>query len=302
MIDEDAELIGLVRSSLKSETADVQIDLDRLVALTRPQLRRRRVPAIRTLRGILALALPGFAVVVVLAVLLVAGTIGDAHRRLPPQASLHRTSPPPHRPRGFVAVPSLAQLLAHFSVLRRSQTAADRAWRAPDGALPGYTRLLAALAGRTRVFLTVERFSDAGPSDQAAGRVSLNVWFAHPRGGDDGILYSPNVAFYTIRPTSIEGRWLSVIPDGVDAVKWTFTCLRVTSQCRPQRPGVTVTVPVHNNIALLDGSRVSDCSGNACLPSQVDWLRKTKPVRRFSERDLELGNPQPFPLGPAAPG
>jgi hypothetical protein len=248
---------------------------------------------------------PAAAVAVVLVVLLVAGTIGVGKHRTSAQAPHRRTQT--HTSGTYVTVPTLPQLLSHFAVLRRPQSAADRAWRPPGSGdpasrqLPGYTRLLERLAGGVRLFLTVELFSVADSLDQAAGTVSMSIWFVHPGGATDGLPYSPNVASYTIWPASMEGRWLSVIPDGVSAVKWTFACVSVNHQCRLRRPGLMLTVPVRNNIALLDGAHVNGCSGDPCIPMQVQWLSGAKTVHRFSPRDLKGGKPQPFALGPGAP-
>jgi hypothetical protein len=153
------------------------------------------------------------------------------------------------------AVATKAQLLANFAVLRRSQTSADRTWRPQcdcAGAahqLFGYTRLATTLPSGYKVYLDLEQFILGGQLNMAAGSYVLNFDVVDPHGPTSGAAFGPNTGF-TVFPISSGGddaAWVSVVPDGVATVRWTFGCERGAG-CAGV-PTRVFTVPVVNNVA-----------------------------------------------------
>src|SRR5579875_283133 len=117
---DDAQLIDRLRADLRAEVADVETDSERLLALAAPELGRRRALGLPSPPRLVALALPALAAGVVVVVLVVAGTIGGVRSQRPATTPPGRVPAPRPAP---VTVPTLAQLIAHFAVLRRPQTA-----------------------------------------------------------------------------------------------------------------------------------------------------------------------------------
>lgn len=192
------------------------------------------------------------------------------------------TTPTAARP-----VPTLPQLLANVAVLRRPQTAADRSWppacKCGSGSreLPKLTRLAATLSDGDRVFLTVARLRVGGQLNQAAGTYALSVEVVDRHGDATGTNFGPNVD-YTVFPLSLLPRhgqasapaptWVSIIPDGVTHLRWTFACdpALLPTRCADRRR-VIVNLPVHNNVAAARVPATGECDphGGICRPPAV---------------------------------
>lgn len=212
-----------------------------------PARRRRR--RIRTLRAGLAVAASA-AVVVAVLVIAVGGHRPAASTRAP-------ASPAP-------------SVVARLAILRRPQTAADRALNRlvarnrivgphrndPARILPGDTRLVGYApggpSGRLAVFVVMEDFSRSLPRVPGAPPVhgpqaSVEVI---PTGETGGWMFGTNAAIgQPSAITSFYGYAVALIPDGVARVRWTF-------RPDPLKPGRHVTPPtrtvsVHENVAIV---------------------------------------------------
>ena len=246
-------------------------------------------------------------------------------------------SVPPNAPRpgrggnGPVG-PSLKQLLAHFAVLRRPQTAEDRSWsggdvrgRPPDVFLTGLTRLVQTVSDGDRIFLTV----DGSPRSEL-----MTANLVDKEGNSDGALYASQVSDYTIVPVSLgemplppafvarhHGRlpaglrarqrrlaqfgppvWVSVVPDGVASVRWVFTCQQnAGSSCHGFGQPLAVNVPVHDNVADTRIPATDSCADVGCSAISVTWYNAAgRPIGRYdAEAALGGSGPQPKPFAGA---
>ncbi len=205
--------------------------------------------------------------------------LGHGHRI----AKTPATSPTAAHP-----VPTLPQLLANFAVLRRPQTAADRSWQPTcicgrgSRELPKLTRLAATLSDGDRVFLTVARFRVGGQLNQAAGTYALSVGVVNRHGDATGTNFGPNVdytvfPFSSPQPRHVQASapaltWVSIIPDGVTHLRWTFACdpALLPTRCTDRRP-VIVDLPVDNNVAAARVAATGECDprGGICRPPAV---------------------------------
>lgn len=214
--------------------------------------------------------------------------LGHAHPASPPSPAVHgpkppavRRAPPPALTVRGGSVPTLAQLLANFAVLRRPVTAADRSWPGPGGVGERLViqRQAARLPNGDRVFLTVGR-QVAGPPQ--ARPYALSIYIVQPNGNASGTDFGPQVQ-YNVFPISspVSGTrgsgpprpgtvtWAGLVPDGVSTVHWTFGCV-VSGRCA-DRTRLTVVVPVVDNVASLTTVAGSgDCS-TCRMPTSVSW-------------------------------
>lgn len=175
------------------------------------------------------------------------------------------------------ATPTLRQLLDNFAILRRPQTAQDRSWQ-PNCSCAGsarqlsdLTRLATTLPRGYRIYLDVEQLLVGGQLNQSAGSSVLNFTVVDPHGPTSGSSFGPNTGF-TVYPISSGGKdavWMSVVPDGVASVRWTFGC-RGGNGCAGIRSR-TFTVPVINNVAARQVAGADNCSG-CSHPQSVAWL------------------------------
>jgi hypothetical protein len=242
-------------------------------------------PGVRWWRGRLGrpiLALNA-AVIVALAVALVVvlGKGHPAHRTSPAQRTATPHPAVPHVVRGVTpgnvmiappgAVATLSQLLQNFAILRRPQTAADRSWR-PNCDCAGaarqlnqYTRLVKTLSGGYRVFLDLEQFIQGGQENQLAGSYSMEYTVVSPNGNTSSAPYGTGNYGVLASETS-DHIFVSIVPDGVATVSWTFTCQGKPNQCVGVAPR-TMTVPVTGNMA------VQRVTGGVC-PNLSDLPRK----------------------------
>lgn len=238
------------------------------------------------------------------------GGHGSWGGRLLPPPLLHLRVTAPH------GIPTLSQLLANLAVLRRPQTADDRSWQFPRSgpysrSLPRLTRLAQTLPDGTRIFLTVQRYTGPGwPTVYPVGGYELDLSIV-PAGSNNvgSTNFGPNVN-YTVFPlssTPLGGfhrgpagsstpAWASIIPNGVSRVRWTFVCS--PPRCA-QRP-VTVSVPVHNNVAaaLIPGTQSelgpSRAIGRDWEPMKIIWYGAGgRVVARYSRAAMNLSAP-PF--------
>jgi hypothetical protein len=171
---------------------------------------------------------------------------------------------------------SRARLLAMLGVLRRAQTARDRAFpaAADRNAAPGLTRLAATLADATRVFLAV---------NLAGGE--LQAWLISPNGHGYGDLAAGRQAkrggwTVTMLPDgfaigSRHAVFISLVPDGVARVRWVFPA-------DPRQGRRSFTLRARDNVAVgrIDeresrhpaavlwysaaGHVIRSCTGGAC--------------------------------------
>ncbi len=221
--------------------------------------------------------------------------------------------------------PSLEQLLAHFEILRRPQTAADRSWG--GGGELRLQRLARTLSDGDRLFLTIDR-------NGSVHSVLMSVILIDKEGNGDGALYTSGVSDYTIIPTTVGERplppaylarhhprisaalrarqrrlaqfgpplWVSVIPDGVATVRWVFACARGSGfTCKDLHTPLVVNVPVRDNVADARIPATDSCADMGCNPTTVTWYDAAgRPVRRFdAETALGGRGPQPKPFAGA---
>jgi hypothetical protein len=141
-----------------------------------------------------------------------------------------------------------------FAVLRRPPTAAERAavrtfTTSTDARplVPEYVRL-AGVANRVRVYLVVYPISRHGATGPTVAH-QMNVI------AGSGNPYAPSN--YLIFPTEIGGSgqqaaYLSIVPDGVQSVRWRFMCGSRPDGARYVLPAQrVVNLSVHNNMAVL---------------------------------------------------
>ena len=154
----------------------------------------------------------------------------------------------------------LRKLLDEYSVLRRPQTAADRS-RGLSGLLapgthvvPNLMRLATTLRDGEQVFVGVERRS-VTRADLAVNSYLIGVWITGPHsyGGATSVNPATDEPRFPWplgmrrdpRTRAWVPTWVSVVPDGVTSVGWTFF--------GPSHGGyerrVAITVPVVGNVA-----------------------------------------------------
>ena len=249
-----------------------------------------------------------------------------SHRRVPrPRAKAASLAPQATQP-VTNAVPTLGQLLAHFAVLRRPQTAADRSWGEGDigpywRPLTGLTRLAATSSNGDRVFLTVDQFRGPAPHGHVAavpkvGSSSMSVSVVDKQGNDSSSApYDADVG-YTIFPVplgvplplsprlrrahrpAIRGAsiWTSVVPDGVTRVRWVFTCpAQLPSRCDGFHGPLTGDLPTQENVVAARIAPTSVCAPY-CRATNVTWYDASgKPVASYNNREPNNQPLAPFP-------
>ncbi len=143
----------------------------------------------------------------------------------------------------------LGRLRAEFGVLRRPQDAADRQLQTRAGtAIPAFTRLALTLPGGERVYLTVDSIVRHRTVDYA-----LDTWVVNGRTSrvTQYIADTPLPAVPWRARLGREFTWISVVPNPVKLVRWTF---RRAGSGR----AFVVDVRVHGNVAAaLVGSSVA---------------------------------------------
>jgi hypothetical protein len=247
-------------------------------------------------------------VAVAVAIAVVIGAIallGHRHAPTPPTHRFHR-APAQSFQYPLGAVPTLAQLEANFAVLRRPQTARDRAWK-PDCScgdaahqLWGLTRYVRTLPGGYTIHLDVEQFRLGGQLNMAAGSYVLNITILDPHGPSSATNFGPNTQ-YTVSPISSGGGnsvFASIIPDGVARVRWTFDCrpMRAQSPCTTglRHPP---TVAVVNNVAAAE-IHTGTCPGpGGCVHArEATWYDRAGRVIAQFTFGANLADP-PFVRG-----
>jgi hypothetical protein len=164
-----------------------------------------------------------------------------------------------------------ARLLDELGVLRRPQTASDRAFAPPSNPtsasgeaavsgfpyelLPGLTRRARTLPGGSQVFLAAYAPKLTGPV-AAIGDLVFVFIVDHPgqapaSGGEVSALLLDSS--YRLPPQRIGGSLFSVVPDQVARVQWTFSRERLPRLAHAPAPivlrGGTLTADVSGNIA-----------------------------------------------------
>lgn len=264
------------------------------LAAARPRVRIRR-PAFGAVAAALGVGVTIAVVVVAVALLGHARPTAatrtapgrPASRTVRAKAAGHRASAPLAEP--AVQASSRAVLLAEFAVLRRPQTAADRAWTPPHVAgerlVPSLTRLAETLIDRERVFFTVGRY----PGAPRGWSWRLEAYFVAPDGHATAITgggtfsslshdgATVDFAPVSVAPPTRDGAtiWVSVVPDVIRHVRWTFSprygC-RAGGVC-PSGSPVTYTIPTHSNLATTWVRQRGDCAAPGCVgPTAVTWM------------------------------
>ena len=234
--------------------------------------------------------------------------LGHRHAPLPrPPVTQHRRNPPTTTSGtgsdySLGAVPTLAQLRANFAVLRRPQTAADRAQNPPCGCGAvdrRLTRLARTLPDGSRVYLIVPRSLADAPIGSVP-RSAMQVFVAEPNGNGHSFAFGPNVG-YAHSPIDLGGlglrrpsnsRWVGIVPDGVASARWTVCGSSAGSRCARPR---TYTVPVIDNIATQTIPSSGQCVGCRRV-EQVDWLARDGTIVGRFDHGYNLGAP-PFVAG-----
>ena len=168
------------------------------------------------------------------------------------------------------AAPTEAQLLANFAVLRRPQDSLDRSWQPNCDCghaarqLGNLTRFVQSIGhGSYRIYFDVEQFIWPGQDNLPAGSFELNVDAVERNGNVSSSSFGPNTQF-TVWPFSpYPNLWVSVVPDGVATVSWTFTCSRAQARARfgmcSKAGSQTVQAPVINNLAVRQVTVLGGC-------------------------------------------
>lgn len=190
-------------------------------------------------------------------------------------------------------------LLAHFAVLRRPQTSADRAWPAGQGAaplpgtvIPSLTRLARTIDGN-RIFLYVNRATRGSkarhlPPEPAAlllglvdrhnGLASNAVW--GPR-WDYTITPSP---LGPLRRNNSPEMSVSIVPDGIARIRWVLRCAACgTTHTRTIYPTIEGNVAIAPTPARPIALRVTWFAANG---RAVVVYNRSNPTQR---------HPEPFP-------
>jgi len=192
--------------------------------------------------------------------------------------------------------PSLRELRANFAVLRRPATAREHAL------LPTYT---AATNDQPDV---PEYVREAGVADGIPVYFVVYPVFRHGASGavvayqmnviaDAGSSYIPSN--YLIFPEVISSAstglaqpqaYLSVVPDSVRSVRWHFTCGQHSTGGGCEIATPSVSVPVHDNLAVLPIT-----TSNYPTVNHVTWYRTDGSTTTFKNQNAAV----PFPGAPA---
>jgi hypothetical protein len=172
--------------------------------------------------------------------------------------------------------------------------------------LYGLTRYTRSLAGGGSVFLDVEQLILPGQLNMAAGSYALSCDLVSSIRNTNSAAFGPNTG-YLVRPVPDHGldntrgvphssTWVSVIPDGVATVRWTFGCYPAARvRCAAGIPH-TYTVEVVQNVAARRVPDSGSCPGCA-QPVQVEWLaRDGSALAAFGPTEGNLPAP-PFVAG-----
>ncbi len=118
---------------------------------------------------------------------------------------------------------------------------------------------------------------------------------------DGGYSYGP--ADYLIFPAVVSDNgqnglaqpvdYLSVVPDGVRRVRWHFICRQARADSGCGLPATTVSVPVHDNLAVLPITN----AGDPPTVNRVTWYRAGGSGATFNDQNAAV----PFPGAPAWP-
>lgn len=259
------------------------------------------------------------AISVAVSVLVAVAAVTLVHERRMPRGGLgslgtHRGSRiRPHEdiyPLGAVA--TRPQLLLNFGVLRRAQDSRDRSWRPQcncAGAARqffGLTRYAQTLPDGKRLFLDLEQLILPGQLNMAAGSYVLNFDLVSQNGNTDSAAFGPNTG-YLVYPSADRGLdntrgipatsdWVSIVPDGVSTVRWTFGCYPGQRVRCVTGASQVYTVPVVENTAARQIPKSGTCPGCA-QPVAVQWVNAGgQVVASFGPRRGNLTAP-PFVQG-----
>ncbi|HWF73263.1 MAG TPA: hypothetical protein VG186_07960 [Solirubrobacteraceae bacterium] len=205
------------------------------------------------------------------------------HRGPSPQAARHA-----NRPGGPERAPTLAQLEANFAVLRRPQTAADRAARlicsrpCSEHAIPSLTRLARTLPDGSRVFLSVWRLRTSELHQPPGSYVLREIVVPRHRAAIIAAASIPDVPFvvggnfYGLPSANVSSNaplWTAVVPDHVTSVRWTFSCRRggVPQPCRGRAASslMAAEVTVSDNVAA---ARIPGTGRGHAGATFTEWL------------------------------
>lgn len=278
----------------KPSIDDVWRRLDAVGAAQSPPPRSQRGGLVS--RGMRAL--PALAAVAVCLVVVIVAVTGP--RSAHPHAGVTGSSRP-----GWNATdgqhPSLRALMAHFAVLRRPPSAADRAAarRFAFGIgtkgrteYPTFVRLAGEANGIPVYFVVYAEHQHA-----ATGPVtgySLQIM-----SGDGNNYAAGNYLIFPTAEISDSGArraFISVVPDGVRTVRWRFACRSTAAGCVLPAGQRSLSAPVRNNIAVV-ALRTLDPGTSYPGAVSVTWYRDDGTRTTFTSQNSAV----PFAGAPAWP-
>jgi hypothetical protein len=198
--------------------------------------------------------------------------------------------------------PSLSALMAHFAVLRRPPTAADRAavrrFAVGVGTSPTRTQYptfvrLAGEANGIPVYLVVyadHRYGATGP---------VTGYSMHIISGSGSPYAASSYMIFPNVESSDSGtrtEYLSVVPDGVRMVRWRFACRSGPRGCVLPAGRHAVSVPVRDNLAVYPLARANPGAYYAAAV-RVTWYRPDGTQTSYTNQNSAV----PFPGAPAWP-
>lgn len=197
--------------------------------------------------------------------------------------------------------PSLSALMAHFAVLRRSPTAADRPavrrfgvgiGTAGQTEQPTFVRL-AGEANGIPVYFVVYADYRHGATGPVSG-YSLQII----SGGGASYAAGSYMIFPTVTTSDSGTRsaYLSVVPDGVRMVRWRLACQSNVRGCVLPAGQHTLSAPVRDNLAVVPLRTPNPGTAYAGAVS-VTWYRDDGTQATFTNENAAV----PFAGAPAWP-
>jgi hypothetical protein len=248
----------------------------------------------------------GVTLCIVVAALIV-GTV-VALRRSPSPHAVTASHVQPDLSAQWRVGPTLSDLRANFAVLRRPATAADQSAVATFRYAIGVGRQMRMVSpeevrplGRVdgaRAYLLVDplfRHRTTGPV--VAHMMSLAIGGTGFAWGPENYLIFPTMVAQSgeLGPSSGPSTYVSVVPDGVQRVKWRFACPSGVSGAKCQLPAQRVVVlPVHNNLVSLQMNTPTSWSPSGNVAT-VTWYGADGLTKRFTNAQTSV----PFPGAPA---
>jgi hypothetical protein len=201
--------------------------------------------------------------------------------------------------------PTLSALMAHFAVLRRPPTGADRAAAASfamgKAEQPTFVRFAGDTDGVPIYFVVYHDFRD--PASGPVAGYSLVIAAA----GQDMPYVKGNYGIFPDVVSTSFGKqrsaYLSIVPDGVRMVRWRFACPSNSTGCLLHAGQHTVSVPVRDNLAVLPLRNPIPGTSYASADS-VTWYHDDGTRTTYTNQNTAVpfaGAPSEHVGGPARP-